>query len=186
MFNLNFRGKILFGQVFVLIIFIIFSAVVFFIANDIKNQKVAMLESNYRQYKVSARIKFDVVQIQQWLTDISATRGEDGLNDGHQKAKEFYTDLLEVIKEEREFAKSQNDKEMVVALGNIKELIDSYYAVGVKMSNLYVKEGTKAGNGFMAQFDTASENLQVKLNPLLTQIENKFDQGVVAVKIELN
>ena len=34
-------------------------------------------------------VQFDVVQVQQWLTDISATRGLDGLNDGPQLAEEF-------------------------------------------------------------------------------------------------
>ena len=34
-------------------------------------------------------VQFDIVQVQQWLTDISATRGLDGLNDGPQMAEEF-------------------------------------------------------------------------------------------------
>lgn len=33
-------------------------------------------------------MKLNVLQIQQWLTDISATRGLDGLNDGFIKAQE--------------------------------------------------------------------------------------------------
>ncbi len=35
------------------------------------------------------QVQFDVVQVQQWLTDISATRGQDGLSDGFDKAAEF-------------------------------------------------------------------------------------------------
>ena len=32
-------------------------------------------------------IQIDVIQVQQWLTDISATRGQDGLNDGYEEAE---------------------------------------------------------------------------------------------------
>ena len=31
-------------------------------------------------------MKYDVIQVQQWLTDISATRGLDGLDDGFDEA----------------------------------------------------------------------------------------------------
>jgi len=34
-------------------------------------------------------LKLDVVQVQQFLTDVSATRGLDGLNDGFDRAKSF-------------------------------------------------------------------------------------------------
>ncbi len=35
------------------------------------------------------KMQFDIVQVQQWLTDISATRGLDGLNDGFDLAVSF-------------------------------------------------------------------------------------------------
>ena len=38
-------------------------------------------------------IRFDVVQIQQWLTDVSATQAKDGLGDGFDLAAEFKTKL---------------------------------------------------------------------------------------------
>ncbi|POF34571.1 hypothetical protein [Roseibium marinum] len=34
-------------------------------------------------------MQFDVVRVQQWLSDISATRGPDGLNHGFDVAAEF-------------------------------------------------------------------------------------------------
>ena len=33
------------------------------------------------------QMKLDVVQVQQWLTDISATRAQDGLDDGFNEAE---------------------------------------------------------------------------------------------------
>mgnify|MGYP001544133642 CR=1 FL=1 len=34
-------------------------------------------------------VRFDVVQVQQWLTDVSATQAKDGLGDGFDLAKQF-------------------------------------------------------------------------------------------------
>ena len=42
-------------------------------------------------------LEMNVVQIQQWLTDISATRALDGLNDGIEKATENHVLALEHI-----------------------------------------------------------------------------------------
>ena len=42
-------------------------------------------------------LKFNIVQVQQWLTDISATRGLDGLNDGLDQAETHATKVRDSI-----------------------------------------------------------------------------------------
>lgn len=39
----------------------------------------------------------DIIQIQQWLTDISATRGKPGFDDGFDEAKIYYDDAISII-----------------------------------------------------------------------------------------
>ena len=45
-------------------------------------------------------MQLQVVQVQQWLTDISATRGQDGLDDGFKEAEKahqmFLADLAKI------------------------------------------------------------------------------------------
>ena len=51
---------------------------------------------------VAHQMKLDVVQVQQWLTDISATRAQDGLDDGlneAEKHKESFLAGLSLFKE---------------------------------------------------------------------------------------
>ena len=43
-------------------------------------------------------LKLSVVQVQQWLTDISATRGLDGLNDGFDEAKKMLSFLNHLLR----------------------------------------------------------------------------------------
>jgi len=35
-------------------------------------------------------LQLDVIQIQQWLTDVSATRGAEGFDDGFSEAETYY------------------------------------------------------------------------------------------------
>ncbi len=172
--NLNFKTKVFLGQFFVIIQFLIFSGFVLYFLNDIKNQKIENLETSFSNYKYSEKVKFNVVEIQQFLSDISATRGEDGLNDGTKLAAQNFKELIEILEKQRAFAVNHGYTDLIKSLDEIKNLCEIYYASGVKMANLYIKEGTKAGNAFMPQFDTASENLQQKLAPLLIKIENTY------------
>ena len=58
-----------------------------YLANQFKAQaNLARHESAV--FAMNAKnLQFDTVQVQQWFTDISATRGQDGLDDGFDEAK---------------------------------------------------------------------------------------------------
>ena len=49
-------------------------------------------------------IKVDVIQVQQWLTDVSATRGMSGLDDGFDTAAEYARKFESDVKAARRFA----------------------------------------------------------------------------------
>ena len=52
-------------------------------------------------------LKLDIIQVQQWLTDISATKAKEGFDDGFQEAKKYYEDgnriLDHLIKEHKRY-----------------------------------------------------------------------------------
>jgi len=56
----------------------------------------------------------DVVQVQQWLTDISATRGLDGLDDGFDEAAKSYERFLEGLGRFREMYVKAGDDQAVL------------------------------------------------------------------------
>ena len=59
-------------------------------------QSTAKISNEYVPFAGTARqMKLDAVQVQQWLTDISATRGLDGLNDGFDMAAEHHQSFLD-------------------------------------------------------------------------------------------
>lgn len=154
--------------------FLLFAAIVLIFLSQIKNSDIKNLKKNYALYANSKEIKLHVVQVQQFISDISATRGEDGLGDGLKEAENNYKTLLENIEDEKKLALQVNDIKMVNTLDEIKKLSEIYYNAGVTMANLYVKEGTKAGNAFMPNFDKASLEVQSKVDSFSNEVSERF------------
>lgn len=115
-------------------------------------------------------IQIDVIQIQQWLTDISATRGLNGLNDGFQKAEEHEKSFFSNIEAALTLAKTSHLKEIESSLLKTKEIFPSYYDAGKKMASTYVEFGTEHGNGQMGDFDKSASAISESLNELLDEI----------------
>ncbi len=108
-------------------------------------------------------LQLSVIQVQQWLTDASATRALDGLDDGFSEAgKNFINANMIVdrlIKSDKELG---NDK-AVIELENFKRELQEYYNIAVEMANVYVKDGPSEGNKLMKKLDPFAEKLIAKL-----------------------
>ncbi len=101
---------------------------------------------------------YDVVQVQQFLTDVSATHEPDGYKDAEEAAKRFMAgaDKFEAL------YRSRNDAASLKFMEGLKGDFNVYYDLGKKMANAYVTEGVESGNVIMKDFDTASESLASK------------------------
>ena len=97
-------------------------------------------------------LKQSIIQVQQWLTDISATRGMDGLNDGFDQAEQYAVQFRLLIEE-----LSQLHPELAAQYQILLPAFETYYLEGVNMAKAYVADGPSAGNSKMAGFDEAAE-----------------------------
>ena len=98
-------------------------------------------------------IQQDVIQVQQWLTDISATRGLDGLDDGLAQAETFAQALVADVAAAKSVALAVRETETLSALEGVLAAFPPYYAVGKAMAAAYVADGPAGGNPMMAAFD---------------------------------
>ena len=64
-------------------------------------------------------MKLDVVQVQQWLSDISTTRAQDGLNDGFDEAQKSYEFFIEGIEAFRRMYRSGPDQSSLERLDQL-------------------------------------------------------------------
>ena len=111
-------------------------------------------------------LKLSVVQVQQWLTDISATRGLDGLNDGFDEAEKNAQHFRELI-----IKITKLDKENTNSYKSMSAAFEQYYEAGKTMAQAYIDQGPAGGNLMMANFDDAAEAIYSKVNPFLEQVQ---------------
>jgi methyl-accepting chemotaxis protein len=134
-----------------------------------------------RFQQVAKDFKFNIVQIQQWLTDISATRGLDGLDDGPEKARGYYARAKASIKE---LASIQDDPGLSSA--SLEETLDDYYEAGARMARAYVAGGPAQGNPLMAGFDKTAEALGEKLDALLAAADRSKAEALLTLQRQLH
>ncbi len=117
--------------------------------------------------------RFNTIQVQQWLTDISATRGLDGLDGGFDLAKNFALDFQNNIALLRKIV-TDSDK----ALDEIVRSFDTFYEKGKWMAQLYIDEGVGAGNAAMAEFDAAAHDINDRLIAFGNSMELRAGFGI--------
>ncbi len=126
------------------------------------------------------QLRMAVIQVQQWLTDISATRGLDGLNDGFDEAENHAQRFRQIVNELVELdPKHKQDYNAMLPI------FDQYYATGRAMATAYVEQGPSGGNAMMADFDTAAESLTSKVEPFLANAQSGSWQVLQALQTEV-
>lgn len=123
-------------------------------------------DDNIRLAAVAQQMRVDVIQIQQWLTDISATRARDGLDDGFAEAEKSFLSFMVGLEEFGHFY-AERDPAMLNKLGELRDKADEYYAAGSEMARAYIDWGPARGNQMMAQFDAAASALYEQLDPFV-------------------
>jgi methyl-accepting chemotaxis protein len=120
--------------------------------------------------RLAGAIKRDVVQVQQYLQDVSATRGQDGLDDGWANAEGYAKAFMNDAKFAQEVAERLKRPDIVKMIEDTKNAFPAVYAEGKKMAQAYVDGGPSAGNPLMKDFDTKVEELGSALNPMVAAV----------------
>jgi methyl-accepting chemotaxis protein len=118
---------------------------------------------------IARQMKQDIVQVQQWLSDISATRAQDGLDDGFDEAEKSSQSFLKGLGQFREMYTSENDQQSLQELKGLEDAFEKYYQVGKTMAQAYIDGGPAEGNKTMAAFDEAAAQMDESLSPFVEQ-----------------
>ncbi|MGA0602331.1 methyl-accepting chemotaxis protein [Caulobacter sp. KR2-114] len=103
------------------------------------------------------QVEIDVIQVQQFLTDVSATRGQSGLDDGWGEAERYAAAFRRDSAEARRLATALGAQPLAAALDGVAGRFDGYYTAGQTMAHAYVTGGPEAGNAIMPTFDKEAE-----------------------------
>ena len=118
-------------------------------------------------------LKMDIIQVQQWLTDISATRALPGYDDGLVEAEKHYNKGLKVLDHLIKAHEEYNETQMVQELNDFKTAFQEYYKIGVQMANAYIKYGPEEGNKLMEKLDPFAAKLSVDLEKWIKEHLNE-------------
>jgi methyl-accepting chemotaxis protein len=174
--------KLLFNAMVPLVLFAVFAWLLQF---DLKAIQLDVGTEIRQQADFALKAKDmqrNVVQVQQFLSDISATRALDGLDDGFKEAQANREEFNAALKEFQAYYATQKSADENRELEQIGKNFDSYYALGVSMAKAYVAEGPEGGNKQMGAFDKASEALQKSLSPFAEHESQKMQEALSAVQ----
>lgn len=131
----------------------------------------AMAEQHLPNLNDAHELKYAVAQVQQWLQDISATRGLDGLDDGFDTAEE-YAQRFYTISERL----ARNDPAHARAYRDMAPTFEAFYSTGKKMARAYVDLGPEGGNPMMAEFDEVAAAITQDVESMLARIIRTSEQ----------
>jgi len=147
--HISFKARLLmgFGAIIVLMIILMTMALMQFF-----NARTGLMELRdvvSPKAWEAEKMALDIVQVQQFLTDVSATHDTEGYQDAEEYAKDFKKTI-------EQFHKTKLTATEVNELASIDQAFDEYYQVGKRMAEAYIASGTEAGNLLMEEFDKSS------------------------------
>ena len=176
MFKNSSIKKVLISSGFIIILFSTISFTLNVVELNSIEKEVKEQEENILPKVIDfLTLEKDVIQVQQWLTDVSATRAAEGYDDGYAIAKGYFDEGNKLLDKLITSSKQDNDSKSVTDLQNFKTDFKMFYEVGVRMADTYVKDGHTEGNKLMSELDPFSEKLTNKLTSWI-DIQKKLSE----------
>lgn len=136
----------------------------------------SVIFANYGQ-----EMKLAVVQVQQWLTDISATRGVEGFDDGFKNAESYSKQFKELSNYFKKMYQKENDQQNLNKIEKLEKEFDEYYDMGKKMAGVYIKSGHLEGNKMMEQFDPYAEKITKDIEEVRKEQIDELNQSMGSI-----
>lgn len=160
--------------------FIFFSSVMVTQINSIHNNLEQINDINDKSFTTllkAERLKQSVIQVQQWLTDISATRASGGLDDGFDEAAKHAEIVQNLL---ADLAKINPDSKP--ELEEIAQRFDAYYETGKKMAQAYIDGGPTKGNLMMAEFDSTATAINSSVDVFVTEANRNVEDAITRIE----
>ncbi len=129
-------------------------------------------------------LQLHVIQVQQWLTDISATRGAPGYDDGYDEAADHAEQFYSIVEEFKSFYRKNSQNDKVRELEDMKKAFDGYYDMGKQMAAAYIEYGPDEGNEFMEKFDPYAEEISEMVDAFVNDLSDKLTEIVSEISKE--
>ena len=168
--RVSFKSKIVLGffAIIGLMVILIISTLVNYARTEQDLQKIK--DVFLPNALLSGQMARDIVQVQQFLNNVSATHDPAAYVDADRSREDFKHGLEQY----RQFA--TNDTVKLKAIDTLEMSFDAFYIDGKRMTEAYLNEGSEAGNQIMGDFDHAAS----KLSSQMIRLRNSESNGAKA------
>lgn len=168
--RISFKSKIVLGffAIIGLMVILIISTLVNYARTEQDLQKIK--DVFLPNALLSGQMARDIVQVQQFLNNVSATHDPAAYVDADRSREDFKHGLEQY----RQFA--TNDTVKLKAIDTLEMSFDAFYVDGKRMTEAYLNEGSEAGNQIMGDFDHAAS----KLSSQMIRLRNSESNGAKA------
>ncbi|MBI5740127.1 MAG: methyl-accepting chemotaxis protein [Nitrospirae bacterium] len=175
--NLKLKTQLLSGFTAIILIMVamVVTTVYLFNSVDSKGTSAKTVADESVPYALLAeKMAFYIVQVQQFLTDVSVTNDREGYKDAEDAAKGF----REGIGRFKTVFKAKNDFQSLDKIEKLDTAFNKYYESGKRMTNAYLAQGQQAGNGMMEEFDSSALALTAGMNEFERLKVDEAQQGI--------
>lgn len=162
------------------ILLVVFSSVqIALITNNLKQVK-KMNEVSFITLSKADELKFDVVQVQQYLSDISATRASKGYDDGFDEAEKYAQNVKALTAELLKLNPGKQEE-----IKEIEKSFEPYYETGVHMAQAYIEGGPEKGNSLMGEFDRTAEKISKNVEAFKNQSQAEVQKDIGTINYSI-
>ncbi|PKL16902.1 MAG: methyl-accepting chemotaxis protein [Spirochaetae bacterium HGW-Spirochaetae-5] len=175
MFN-TIRRKLVAGFSIILMVIIIGTLYNLYIYNKSKNHVMHIREIAVQSYKYASEMKNDVVQLNGFITDISASKNMSHLSEAEKHVKLFKENRKKLVELSPHYSSVLNE---------IDVEFDKFYSYGKDMAGMYIIKGHIEGNKMMEPFDKMTDRLLEKVGQIQKETQSSMDEDLMTVEMHM-
>ena len=179
--KMTLEAKLRYGFGLQIVILACVMAGVYFATDHVKERATHTRSESVVFAERGMEMETHLAQIQQFLQDISATRGQDGLSDGFTLAETHAAEFRFKLDKFKEMYDSRNDQALLRQIAEIHKAFTVFYDKGKVMAKAYVAEGPTAGNKHMSDFDKDADALHAMLDPFVNAQVKEMEESMSSI-----
>ncbi len=179
---MNVVKKVYFGFFFILALIVVIGGYSIYSSGNNMEEAERMNSASERR-QIANDIAMSVVQVQQWLTDISATRGAEGYDDGFKEAEKH---AAVFTKSAAKLKGLYAGTGLAAHIGKMEDDFKGFYEMGRKMAQTYIDGGPETGNAMMEQFDPFAERIGGAVDKIVEQTQADFNASLQTLQTDSN
>lgn len=155
------------------VLFVSFMTIQIISINNNLEQVKKMNEVSFATLSKAEELKLDVVQVQQYLSDISATRAANGFDDGFDEAEKYAQNIHVITAELMKINPGKQEE-----ITKLENSFGPYYETGKKMAKAYVEGGPDKGNLLMGDFDSTAESISNQVDTFKSDSQDEVQKNI--------